>query len=343
MIEGTATTRFYLDFSGFHGLRATAREGSGAALEEVAAQFESLFVQFALKAMREATLGDGLLDSDQSRFYQGLLDQQLALSLTTGHRSLGLDRMITRQFAPHQESGAAAGEMPDDTSAMPVTRALKNPTVAAVNLYKAVQEVQDREPVLGTDAGASDATMDTHRSPPRPDMTPVISAQEIRQSREAFVRGLWPLAREAGRALGVSPRALLAQAALESGWGQSVMHRADGTNGHNLFGIKADRGWQGDRIVANTWEVVDGQRVPKQAAFRAYDSFAESFNDYVNFLQANPRYRQALRVAASPEAFVDALQRAGFATDPNYAHKIRAIMQSRIDEYKPDDSNGRFG
>ncbi len=341
MIEGEATTRFSLDFSRFNGLRSAARAGSGVALEEAAAQFESLFVQFALQAMREATLGDGLLDSEQSKFYQGLLDQQFALSLTSGHRSLGLKRMLTDQLGKHQEPAAAAKDAREGSSPGADIPRLKKTSPAAANFYKAVHDALDQEVPAASDAGAGATTSDGQRIAPSPDTG--ASAADIGRSREAFVRGLWPLAEEAGRHLGVSPRVLVAQAALETGWGRYIPQRADGTHGHNLFGIKAGGGWRGERVAAHTWEVEDGQRVPARAEFRGYDSFAESFNDYVNFLQTNPRYAGALRAAADPEAFVDALQRAGFATDPQYAQKIRAIMDSRIGAYEPDAAGGKFG
>ncbi len=330
MIEGDAISRFYLDFSGFHGLRSQAREGSVRAVEEVASQFESLFLQFALKAMRQAGFGDGLLDNDQSRFYQGLLDQQLALSMTGNGGTLGLARMIARQLesAPHARASTEASMLHSGPAA------LKKIAVRAANQYKEVERLAPPVAAVANAGAWNDGvSARVERAPPSAItlMESGPSIGDITSSREAFVRGLWPLAEDAGRELGVSPAVLIAQAALETGWGRSVMRRADGTSGHNLFGIKADDQWRGDRIMARTWEVNDGARVTETAAFRAYGSFAESFDDYVTFLHANPRYRGAMRVASDPEAFADALQRAGFATDPHYAGKIKSILRGSID------------
>lgn len=141
-----------------------------------------------------------------------------------------------------------------------------------------------------------------------------------------FVRGIWPHAQSAGRALGVDPRAIIAQAALETGWGQHMIKDDDGVVSNNLFGIKAGRDWAGDRVSVSTLEFEDGLPRRQQAAFRSYGTLAEGFQDYVGFLKSNGRYRQALEVGSEPGAFADGLQRAGFATDPRYAEKIRDIV-----------------
>lgn len=150
-------------------------------------------------------------------------------------------------------------------------------------------------------------------------------------SPRAFVDRLWPHAREAAAELGVDPRVLIAQAALETGWGRSVIGREDGRSSHNFFGIKAGAGWQGDRVFRSTLEVdATGVARRERAAFRVYDSPAESFRDYVAFLKGNPRYGQALARAGDPVAFVRGLQQAGYATDPRYADKILDILQREV-------------
>lgn len=144
---------------------------------------------------------------------------------------------------------------------------------------------------------------------------------------EAFVRQFWPLARRYGEQLGVSPQALLAQAALESGWGGRTIRRPDGSNSHNLFGIKAQPDWAGPTAKVATLEY-GPERIPMRqiASFRAYPSYEAAFADYVEFLRTNPRYRTALDAAADPARFVHGLQAAGYATDPQYANKILDIM-----------------
>ncbi|WP_195912227.1 glycoside hydrolase family 73 protein, partial [Candidatus Contendibacter odensensis] len=137
---------------------------------------------------------------------------------------------------------------------------------------------------------------------------------------------LWPHAQDAARQLGVAPEVLIAQAAHETAWGKSVPRFADGRSSHNLFGIKANRGWEGDRVVNSTLEFVNGAAVRQRDGFRAYGSYADSFKDYVNFLQVNPRYGEALNVVKDGTAYLRALQRAGYATDPAYAKKIQALI-----------------
>jgi flagellar protein FlgJ len=145
---------------------------------------------------------------------------------------------------------------------------------------------------------------------------------------EDFVRDLWPHAEKAAGELGVDPRALVAQAALETGWGRNVARRADGTSGNNLFNIKADARWGGDSLTVRTLEFEGGLPKPATAAFRAYPDVATAFSDYVQFLKANPRYADALRNGADAGKFADSLQAAGYATDPGYAAKLRSIVSS---------------
>lgn len=144
-----------------------------------------------------------------------------------------------------------------------------------------------------------------------------------------FVQATWPEAEHAAKALGVAPEVLVAQAALETGWGADVIRSADGRSSNNLFGIKAGADWQGPTVEVPTVEYRDGVAVTEQAAFRAYDSPAASFRDYANFIQAHPRYREALAHAGDSQAYTAALQQAGYATDPHYADKIQGVLGSR--------------
>jgi flagellar protein FlgJ len=144
---------------------------------------------------------------------------------------------------------------------------------------------------------------------------------------DTFVRDLWPHAKRVSQALGVPADALIAQAALETGWGRNVTRNSDGSSSLNLFGIKADSNWNGDRAIVSTLEYRDGIAQREKAAFRSYDSLSASMDDYMNFLQSSPRYSQALDAAGDAEGFLQELQSAGYATDPAYASKIASIMQ----------------
>ena len=139
-----------------------------------------------------------------------------------------------------------------------------------------------------------------------------------------FVAGIWDHAKIAAKALGVDARALVAQAALETGWGRRQIKHGDGRTANNLFGIKAT-GWKGDSATVGTHEYVGGTRRNETASFRSYASPAESFADYVRLLKSNPRYQQALAAGTDVRGFARGLQNAGYATDPSYAAKIAAI------------------
>jgi flagellar protein FlgJ len=149
-------------------------------------------------------------------------------------------------------------------------------------------------------------------------------------SPEEFVRGIWPHARDAARELGVDPRSIVAQAALETGWGKHMIRGDDGRNGNNLFGIKADPAWSGRRVSVSTLEYEDGVARRQRDWFRAYESVAEGFRDYVDFLKGSARYQTALAAGDDPGAFAEGLQRAGYATDPAYADKIRRILNGPV-------------
>ena len=157
------------------------------------------------------------------------------------------------------------------------------------------------------------------------------------QSADEFVSRLHPLAVEAARELGVEPKVLLAQAALESGWGRSVIKNSNGDNSYNLFNIKADKAWQGRQAQVATLEFDQGIARKVNAGFRSYDSYEESFRDYVDFIKSNPRYGDALKKAGNAEQYMHELQRAGYATDPKYANKVMSIYQgNRMAEFQPD-------
>ena len=157
--------------------------------------------------------------------------------------------------------------------------------------------------------------------------TPLAPGKSAFANRDDFVATMMPLAKDAAARIGVDPSVLVAQAALETGWGKSIMRQSDGGSSPNLFGIKAQGGWKGPEARAITSEFRDGQMVKETADFRAYDSYASSFHDLVSFLQNNNRYQETLKSADNPEQFVKELQKAGYATDPSYASKISQIAK----------------
>lgn len=155
---------------------------------------------------------------------------------------------------------------------------------------------------------------------------PVGAVVDRSRTPTQFVASFWPLARAAAVRLGVPAEAIVAHAALESGWGRSVPTRADGGSSYNLFGIKTGSQWPGSYVVRRTSEHIDGQFQERDERFRSYASLAEAIADYVTFLRDNPRYRDALDVGRDAQRFFSHLQQAGYATDPAYARKLVAVM-----------------
>jgi flagellar protein FlgJ len=169
----------------------------------------------------------------------------------------------------------------------------------------------------------------------------------VATSKADFIRRMLPHAQEAARELGVDPQALLAQAALETGWGKSVPCNAAGDCSYNLFGIKAGSSWPGATVNVPTLEFEDGVAVRKVDRFRAYESPADSFKDYARLIRNNPRYEAALNAGADVAGFASALQQGGYATDPNYANKITAVAREvqsmtglKFDRTRPISTGG---
>lgn len=305
-----AASSAYYDFQSLAALRAEATKAPNQAIKEVASQFESLFMQMMVKSMREATIKGGLFESNQMELYQSMLDQQVSMQLSA-QGGLGLADILVEQLdSPAGADDSAGAE--NDTSASSVT---------SLASYIA----RARAGVAAHSSAQPDGTSASTAAPvaavePRADWSPA--------SVEEFVEGIWGHAVDAAQELGLDPQVLVAQSALETGWGKRMIKAVDGKNGFNLFGIKAGSGWDGDKATVDTLEFRDGVAAREQANFRVYDSIANSFSDYVDFLKSNPRYQQALEKVADAREFVQGLQDAGYATDPNYAQKIMNIIHA---------------
>ena len=152
--------------------------------------------------------------------------------------------------------------------------------------------------------------------------------ENLNQSPDSFVKAMYPAAIQAATTLGVDPKVLVAQAALETGWGKHISTHKDGDSSFNLFNIKADNRWDGDQVRKETIEYRQGQPLREVASFRSYDSYQHSFNDYVDFIKTSSRYQNTLQHSASPHDYMQGLQDAGYATDPKYTEKVIRIMNS---------------
>src|SRR5690554_4642061 len=301
---------------------ASTRATPRADIEKAARELETQFAQMLIKSMRSAS-PDGGLGGDTR--YRDMYDQQLARELGKG-RGLGLAPMIMRQLERSTGSAteASAGALPLRGSGAPAAAMPLAPTAPMPAML----------PLAPTRSGVSMPGMDLQAyAMPAPAMRApdfdkaafagVEDAPLDASSPEAFVQSIWPQAQKATAELGVPAKALVAQAALETGWGRRLAGRKDASS-LNLFGIKATGGWKGERVSSPTHEFVGGKRVDERAEFRAYGSVAESFADYTRLI-GRDRYAAARGTGDDVHRFATALQKAGYATDPSYAAKITAI------------------
>nr|WP_086941125.1 flagellar assembly peptidoglycan hydrolase FlgJ [Thaumasiovibrio occultus] len=327
---------FIHDLNSLERLRAGVKTDEKGALREAAVQFEAIFTNMLFKSMRDANeaFESDLTSSNKTDFFQTMHDEQMASELSsTG--SLGLADMIVEQLSPAYgdpavepnapaasaaqddgELGETQGESPLDiavtqaTQGVPIDReqlrVMQNDTLQELQARVAMQQAIDA------------------RSLPQA-TAPAVDHSEPFSSPDDFVTRMRPFAERAARSLGTDPAVLIAQAALETGWGQKVITNARGSS-HNLFNIKAHNSWDGERMATRTLEFYDGIPVQETAAFRSYNGFQQSFDDYVRFLQTNPRYSDALTQAGEPEAFIQGLHQAGYATDPSYSEKVISVM-----------------
>ncbi len=248
-----------------------------------------------LKSMREANLGEGLGDSEQTQFYQDMFDQQLSVQMSQG-KGLGLAERLVQQL---QRTGLT-----------PTTAAEAPPAGTAAGTIAS--------PAASPAAGATGAASAGGNTPPTANLT-----------HTQFINGIWPYAEQAAKRIGVAIETVIAHAALETGWGRHLP--AAGTaaataDGNNLFGIKAGNGWRGTSGDSATTEYVRGSASTVQAPFRSYASIAAGFNDYADLLTGNPRFATALNQGNDAAAFAQGLQRGGYATDPAYVHKLVATV-----------------
>lgn len=324
------------DFGSLARLKAQAARDPQKQAKTVASQFESLFIQQMIKAMRAASPGDPLMDGAGVKMFRDMQDQQLASDMAK-NGGIGLSDLILRQLTP--QGGRSTKILPPKPDGFPSLdlkkQGDKNPLAEVKTSDDEPHPAGDkRENTLNrTGQGALPSGVAlAFRSLPR---NPAPKGEEreggdgrVRwEEPRQFVQDLMPHARAAAARLGVDPQVLIAQSALETGWGRHLPTDEAGRSNMNLFGIKANGAWKGDRSVAPTLEYENGAMVRKNEPFRSYGSIRAAFDDYVNFLQSNPRYADALRHAGDSERFVQELQKAGYATDPKYADKILSILR----------------
>jgi flagellar protein FlgJ len=298
----------YTDFAGLTALKKDVRANDPNALRAVAKQYESLFARMMIKSMRDAVGKDPMFGSDEGQTYQEMYDDQLSIEMTKG-RGLGLADMLVRQL--QKISGGGKTDTADDAKGAKGASAAAGASAITPQMgaKSALRKFQG-DPQGNRNGGSSGEAV-----------APVASPQ----ARASFISDLWPTAQAAGQQLGVDPRNLIAQAALETNWGTRVPRDSQGRSTNNLFGVKAGGQWNGASVTATTQEYQSGAAFSTNGQFRAYDSPEQSFQDYVTLLRSSPRYSAALNTGSNVHAFASALQRGGYATDPDYASKVAAI------------------
>lgn len=289
-IDGLAVS----DFHSLSKLKAEAQADAKKALPTVAKQFEAVFIQAMLKSMR---LSQHFVD-DSSPFrgkfqedFQEMLDGQYASNIANG-RGIGLAALLTKQMDRLTPGANAEAQ---------------NPVEFAPRQFS--------------------GTPTSLVPPSAPMATPSVEKESTNPEKAAsiddFVKSIWPYARQAASLIGLDPKILIAQAALETGWGRHIIKDGNGESSHNLFNIKA--GGNSAAVKVNTTEFIANTPVKMSASFKKYSSPAHSFHDYISLIKGDSRYESALANVNNPQRYLSELHQAGYATDPDYAHKILSI------------------
>ncbi|RKZ98918.1 MAG: flagellar assembly peptidoglycan hydrolase FlgJ [Gammaproteobacteria bacterium] len=300
----------YTDLSGLQKLKVSARKDSQAAIPEVAKQFEAVMISMMIKNLRNTGMEDPIFNSQAMDSYRDMYDQQLGMELSKGE-GIGFAKAIAEQIK--YQSGK---QQVNNSSEISEAEQLKMPQR---------RHFPDYYVPLASSA-------DTIQSEPIQQNVPAGF-----NSPEEFVKNLWPLAEKTAKTLGVTPEVILSQAALETGWGKYVISK-DNKSSYNLFNIKANDSWQGKSIEKVSMEYYQGKPVKQKSHFRAYSSYEKSFEDYANLIQNSPRYNSYLKDNSEkmhqPEqllhdkAYMDGLQKAGYATDSSYSNKVLRVLSS---------------
>ena len=326
----------YSDVSRLNLIKTQGKEGIRAAAQ----QFESLFIDMVMTSMRQAGSAfaeNDYMSSDATRMQQEMLDHQWAVHIAE-NGGVGLADVIVKQM-----SGTLEAKHPKvDTPAMPIDVAATMATpVASDGAVSITADATAPFPVSG-DAVAEVGPIVSPVAPP--DMIVRLDLLDSTDDDQPlkviamgtkdgafdgpadFVARVLPVLEKTLLGTGLNPLLVLAQGALETGWGAHVIHTVAGDSSHNLFNIKASADWPGPAVEVSTIEFRGGKPIQQRDRFRAYDSVEAAVDDYLSFLNGNVRYKQALDVAQDPARFADALHKAGYATDPDYAGKLMRVL-----------------
>ena len=339
----------------------SGEEGKAGALKQAAAQFEALFTQTWMKSVRETEkelFKDNPFSSHTTELYQSMLDEQMASNLAGSGKSLqsgSLADLIVKQFdksskiSKNSKNEDGSFRMPDesrnfnisgDVKSFSINGDLKSFSLANAAKTQRTGQVNGTSDYFGTslDIGERSVRRNEVNSRNIALFEDLKSQKEYSKSLPAsatstdFVEKIMPIAQKIASKYGLNPLAMVAQAALETGWGKHLMKK--GTEvANNYFGIKASRN-SANTTRANSYEYVNGRKVMMNSKFRAYDSVEQSLEDYAKLITGNNRYDK-VKNSDTVEKYFEELQKAGYATDPNYANKLKKIVKnSAFDRYR---------
>jgi flagellar protein FlgJ len=352
MKSADLTGKVAFDANSLNALKMASKENSPETIKEVAKQFEAVFMNMMLKSMREATPQENPFDNEQSRTFTSMLDQQLSSNLAA--KGLGLADILAKQLS----KGVNVTDNTLDQAVSDPTKATESnineinttpPKASFIQSYLSQQPNANIPAHLVSATTISDAdksnkansaqekladknlstnglinlekvTNDKKSSKSKATTAPTSNSTEFKNRMSAH-------AEEASRTTGIPSKLMLGQAALESGWGKREIKDKDGTPSYNLFGIKANANWKGKVVETVTTEYVNGVKQKHVTKFRAYDSYADSFKDFAKLMQNNPRYQGVMSNLHDHNSYAEAMQKAGYATDPNYANKLASVIQ----------------
>jgi len=312
----------YTDLNALESLKHN--DDKQASLKKVAQQFESIFVNQMLKSMREANAvfeKDSPFNSQESQFYRDMYDKQLALTLSTG-KGLGIADAMYKQLSGRVGGAPIEGSQAKHTSAaasMPVPLRSHAPSQSSTITPLTLSAVPSTSsPLSQSDVPAVNTN----------DKKALSGYASMAKTPNEFINALLPSVKKVASSIGLDPLVLIAQSALETGWGSKVLADQNGASSNNVFNIKAHKTWDGDVVSQNSLEYKQGRFVNEKSDFRQYDSIEKSVQDYIGFIQDNPRYQKALNVTSSASDYIQEIANAGYATDPDYADKIINVLKS---------------
>ena len=289
------SNKLAFDSKGLDELKQSAKNNSPDALKSAAKQFEALFMNMMLKSMRQAGGQDSPFDNEQSRMYTSMLDQQFSQNMA--NRGMGLADALVRQLSSNAANQILQSDSPTSNNSN---------NLGGIDAYLSNMKMESQVAKTAKPAVSGNA--------------------HVRE----FQDKLAVHAEQASLETGIPAKFMLGQAALESGWGKREIKAIDGSASHNVFGLKAGAGWTGRTVDAVTTEYTNGVAYRKVEKFKAYDSYSDAFKDYAKLLTKNPRYQEVIANAKDASSFAYGLQKAGYATDPQYASKLSRIIKQTL-------------